>query len=245
MTINLWGLGLQAINVLILVWLLSRFLWRPVAAAIAQRQDAARAMLDDAMATGNQAAEVRAEVDKARAGIAMERETLLAGAAAQAESARAATLAQARQEAATLVQAAQVAMDRETCALRKENAEKAAELAVEIAHKLLTRLDTAAVHNGFLALLIDSIDHMTEEDRAALTDDANGVNLISAKELAESDMARITTAFNDVLGRAPDLTFATDPGLIAGFEIRTAHFSLHNSWRADLDRILSDVKQAA
>lgn len=245
MTINLWGLGLQAINVLILVWLLSRFLWRPVAAAIAQRQDAARAMLDDAAATRNQAAETGAELDKARAGIAVERETLLAGAAAQAETTRAAALADARQEAARLVQAARVTMDREMRALHKENAAKAAELAVEIAQKLLTRLDTAAVHNAFVALLSDSIDHMSEEDRAALAGDAHGINLISARELTESDKARITTALNDALGRPPALTFGTDPGLIAGFEIRTAHFSLHNSWRADLDRILSDVKHAA
>ena len=43
MTIDFWGLGLQAVNVLILVWLLSRVFWRPVAAAIAKRQETAGA----------------------------------------------------------------------------------------------------------------------------------------------------------------------------------------------------------
>jgi F-type H+-transporting ATPase subunit b len=244
MTIDLWGLGLQAINVLILVWLLSRFLWRPVANAIAQRQDAVRAMLDDATATQTQTAEARAEVDKARAGIAAERETLLAEAAAQAEIAKAAALALARQEAAKLVQGAQLARDRDTETFRKENAAKSAELAVEIARKLLERLETASVQNAFQAFLIDAIDNMPEKDRAALAGGADGIDLISAKELTDSDKASITKALNDALGGAGALTFATDPGLISGFEIRTAHFSLHNSWRADLDRILSDVKNA-
>ena len=37
MTIDFWGLGLQAFNVVILVWLLSRVFWRPIADAIAKR----------------------------------------------------------------------------------------------------------------------------------------------------------------------------------------------------------------
>lgn len=245
MTIDLWGLGLQAINVLILVWLLSRFLWRPVANAIAQRQDAVRAMLDEATTTQTQAAAARAEVDKARADIAEERETLLAEAAAQAETDKAATLAQARQEAAKLVQAAQLARDRDTDTFQKENAEKSAELAVEIAQKLLERLDNASVQNAFQAFLIDAIEHMPEMDRAALASCADGIDLISAIELTASDKASVTKALNDALDGAGPLSFSTDPGLIAGFEIRTAHFSLRNSWRADLDRILSDVKNAS
>ncbi|MDU1693666.1 MAG: ATPase, partial [Bradyrhizobium sp.] len=31
MTIDWWTVGLQAVNVTILVWLLARFFWRPVA----------------------------------------------------------------------------------------------------------------------------------------------------------------------------------------------------------------------
>jgi F-type H+-transporting ATPase subunit b len=37
MTIDWWTLGIQAVNVIILVWLLARFFWRPVAAMIEQR----------------------------------------------------------------------------------------------------------------------------------------------------------------------------------------------------------------
>ena len=37
MHIDLWTLGLQTINVLVLVWLLARFLFRPVAAIVVQR----------------------------------------------------------------------------------------------------------------------------------------------------------------------------------------------------------------
>ena len=42
MTIDWWTLGIQTVNVIILIWLLGRFFWRPVAAMIEQRRAAAQ-----------------------------------------------------------------------------------------------------------------------------------------------------------------------------------------------------------
>ena len=83
MTIDWWGLGLQAVNVLILVWLLARVFWRPVAGAIAKRQEVAQGMMDEAKAAKAKADAALAEVTETRAGIAAERETLLAAARAK------------------------------------------------------------------------------------------------------------------------------------------------------------------
>ena len=55
MHIDLWTLGLQAINVLVLVWLLARFLFRPLTAIIAQRRQATETLLADATAARAQA----------------------------------------------------------------------------------------------------------------------------------------------------------------------------------------------
>jgi F-type H+-transporting ATPase subunit b len=41
------------------------------------------------------------------------------------------------------------------------------------------------------------------------------------------------------------LRFVTDPDLIAGLELRGAHFVLHNSWRADIEQILKEIGDAA
>jgi F-type H+-transporting ATPase subunit b len=45
------------------------------------------------------------------------------------------------------------------------------------------------------------------------------------------------------LGGTPRLRFVTDPDLIAGLELRSAHFVLHNSWRADLETILQGGRE--
>jgi F-type H+-transporting ATPase subunit b len=47
MRIDWWTLALQTFNVLVLVWILSRFLFRPVASMIEQRQAAAAKLLAD------------------------------------------------------------------------------------------------------------------------------------------------------------------------------------------------------
>ncbi len=245
MTIDFWGLGLQAVNVLILVWLLSRVFWRPVAKAIATRQEAAETLLSDARAARAKADAALAEVTQTRAGLAAERQTLLAEAAATAETAAKAALAEARGKAEKLAEAARLANAREIDAARIENANKSAQLAVDIARKLLARLDAASVQAAFLGLLVKAIERLPANDRAALAGTTTGIDLVSARDLADADKTAITTTLQRAIGGEPKLAFVTDPDLIAGFEMRTAHFVLHDSWRSDLAEILGGLKNAA
>ena len=142
MTLDWWGLGLQAVNVLILVWLLSRVFWRPVAGAIARRQEAAQVMLDEGQTAQAKAEAALAEVAEVRAGIAAERDTLLAEAKAAADTIAKAALKDAQTKADTLLAAAGTDIDRQRNTARKENATSAAELSVEIAARLLGRFNT-------------------------------------------------------------------------------------------------------
>ena len=67
MQIDWWTLGLQAVNALVLIWLLAHFLFRPVVYAIAARQKAVGQLLADAKAAK---AAAEGERDKAEAEIA-------------------------------------------------------------------------------------------------------------------------------------------------------------------------------
>lgn len=245
MTIDFWGLGLQAINVLILVWLLSRVFWRPVAGAIAKRQDAVQAMLSDAKTAQAEADAALVEVTKTRAGIEEERKVLLAAAATKAEAEAKAALNVAGEEADKLLDAARRLRRREADAASAENAVKSAQLAVDIAGKLLGRLNTTAVQAAFLGLLIEAVEKMPKNDRASLAGSLTGIDLVSARDLRDADKAKILKAIGQVLGGEPRLSFVTDPDLIAGLELRTAHFAVHNSWRSDLAMIQKNVNDTA
>ena len=113
MKIDWWTLGIEAVNVAVLVWLLARFFWRPVAAMIAQRRTAAAKELADATAKRAEADKALAEIAGTRAGLAKERETMLAAAASDADKERAARLAKTAKEIEALRVAAEAAIAKE------------------------------------------------------------------------------------------------------------------------------------
>ena len=244
MTIDFWGLGLQAVNVLILVWLLSRVFWRPVAAAIAARQEAAKAVTDTAAATQAKADAAMAEVTQARNGLAAERAVILERARAEADAAAKAITEAAHARVEAMQGAAKAAIAREAEALRKADAARASDLSLEIAAQLLGRLNGPAVQSVFLSLLVEAIAAMPDADRAALAADPGGVAIVTATDPG-AEAEAIRTAVQAALGGAPDLRFVTDPALIAGVELRSPHFALHNSWQADLAQVRKAVKDAA
>nr|WP_272911628.1 hypothetical protein [Loktanella sp. M215] len=236
---------MQAINVAVLMWLLSRVFWTPVAAAITARQATVTALLTDAKAAQAKADAALAEVTQTRAGIAAERTAALAEAAAQAEVVTKAAAASARTQAEALVTAAAATAAAKAETDRAAAEKAAATLAVAMARKLLAGLDTEVVQTAFLARLVAGIGAMTPQDRAALAATKGGITLASPGDLSPEARKAITQTVHDALGAKPVLHFVTDPALIAGGELRTPHFTLHNSWRADLDDIERALTDAA
>jgi F-type H+-transporting ATPase subunit b len=244
MTIDFWGLGLQAINVLVLVWLLTRVFWRPVAAAIATRQTAATAVTDAAAATQAKADAALAKVTKARDAISAERAAALDAAKTEAEATAKAAQTEAQTKADALLAAAKTTAAQDAETAQADNAAKATELALMIAARLLKRLDSPKVQAAFMAQLVETISQMPEADRASLVDAPKGIEVVSPVDPGDQKAA-IEKAVRKALGGVPELRFVTDPALIAGLELRSPHFVLHNSWQADLDVVRKAVKDAA
>lgn len=246
MTIDFWGLGLQAVNVLILVWLLSRVFWRPVSAAIAKRQETAQALITSAQATQAKADAALADVTAARANMAAERTALLDKTRVEADAAAKATLTEARTKADALLATARDTIAKETETARKASAREASELALSIAERLLARMAVPAVQTDFLPQLIDAINKMPIADRTALADDPEGIEIVAPHDLGpETERKKISDAVKSALGSAPAIRFTKDPDLIAGLELRSPHFVLRNSWQADLAQIRKGMSDAA
>ena len=244
MTLDWWGLGLQAINVLILVMLLGRVFWRPVAGAITQRQHAAQAMLDDAATTQTEADTALAQIAETRKGIAAERDTILAQAKATADTITKAAQKEAQTKIDALHAEARVAIERAKTTAKSENAARAVTLSTQIAARLLAPFDTPAVQAAFLAQLVNALSDMPAAERAALVAAKGDIMLVTASEPQDAQKTSILRAVKDALGDAARLRLVTDPALIAGLELRSAHFVLHNSWQADLAAIRKEVADA-
>lgn len=244
MEIDFWGLGLQAVNVLILVWLLSRVFWRPVAAAIAKRQDATTSLIETAQATQAKADEALEEVTQARAGIATERGATLDAARKEAATATKATFTDARAKVDAMLATAKTTIAHDREAAQKENEDQAADLAIKISTKLLERLNGPAIQSAFLSQLVEAIGKISPADLAALLADPKTIEIATASA-TDAEHKQIEKAVQTALGGKPKLKFVTDPDLIAGLELRSPHFVLHNSWQADLKQVQKAVRDAA
>ena len=244
MTINWWTLGIQAVNVVILVWLLQRFFWRPVAAMIEQRRAAAQQAVADAEASRAKAVAALADIERTRAGFDGEKTKILADAHKAADGARAAVLSGASKEAVALLAAAKAEIEKERADAGKGWADRSSQLAVEIAGRLATRLDGAQVQTAFLEWLVAAIQAMPAQERQAVAASGASLEALSATALDPAQQERAGALIGKAFGGQPHLTFKVDPALIAGLELHGKHFTVGNSWRADLGTILADLTHA-
>ncbi len=241
MRIDLWTLALQTINVLVLVWLLARFLFRPVAAIIAARRAAADKLLADAAAKLKQASDEAAIIAHQREGLTGEGQRILAEARATAEAERATLMQHATDAAARLQADAQQAIARDEHTMREALEREANDLAVTIATRLLQRVPGRALNQAFLESLADTL--ATHPARSSLA--ATTIELRSAVPLDAAAQADCRDILAHALGATPQIAFRTDPTLIAGIELAAPHALIRNSWRADLDRITHALHEEA
>jgi len=241
MRIDWWTLGLQAVNVLVLIWLLARFLFRPVVDIIAARQKAAEQLLGDAKAAK---AEAEAERDKAVAETALlaeHRAEALKAAEAEVATAKAALLAAARTEGDRLRAAAKAEIEasRHTEVLAAED--RAGRLAVDIATKLLDRLPPDARVSAFIDGIAAGLGKLPEGTRASIGADGASIRLTAARAVTPEELETCRKALARALGHPVAVEVAVEPALIAGIELESPHAVVRNSFRADLVRLKSEL----
>jgi F-type H+-transporting ATPase subunit b len=241
MQIDWWSLGLQAVNALVLIWLLAHFLFRPVVNVIATRQKAAGELLTDAEAAKAAAEGEREKAAAETAGLAAHRSEALKAAEAEAATEKTALLAEAQAEADKLRAAAKAEIDaaRRTEALAAED--RAGRLAVDIATKLLDRLPPEARVAAFIDGIATGLAKLPEGTRATLGADGASVRLTAARAVTPEEVEACRKALAGVLGHPVLLEVSVEPELIAGLELEAPHAVVRNSFRADLVRLKSEL----
>lgn len=247
MQIDWWTLGLQTVNVLVLVWLLQHFFFRPVKAVIQARRAAADSLLAEAQAARDTAQASTAALEARRQDFVKEGEAVLATAHAAALTDRTAVLEQAKQEAARVEAAAHAVLDREREIQRRELETQAGELAVTMARRLLALLPEDRVTAALLEILakdLAALPAATRQDMAT----TGPIVVTTATPLSPEEQASWRNRLLQVLGAETEISFKDDPGLIAGVELLGPHTLLRRHWRADLERLgraLTPDRQAA
>lgn len=234
MSIDVWTIGLEAANFLVLVWLLERLLYRPVLGVIGRRQaEIDRLQQADADAREALAAE-REGLERERRAVAADRARALEEAHVQAREERARSQAEARAEMEQLLAAGRARLEHERADTARALRRKSAELGVSIARRLLGTSTPPGGDVRFVAAACDRLRQMDDADRARLVaglGDGFVVQVVTAQALDAAQQAECGERIAKALGRAVETAFSVDASLIAGIEIVFPGLVLRNSWR--------------
>jgi F-type H+-transporting ATPase subunit b len=243
MLIDWWTLSLQTINVLVLIFILSRFLFRPIAAIIAERKAATARLVDEAAAAKAEALALDEKARNALGEISASRTAAVRAATDEAKAARDALMLAARAEADRLRAEAQSEIERLKKAERREEAKRVSLLAVDIARRLFQRLPREAQVAGFVEGLATAVAALPPETRAEFNQRGDAI-LKAPRALTAEEEAMCRQALAKAFGRPLALSVSVDDGVLAGLELENQHASVQNSFRADLARMAAELSRA-
>jgi F-type H+-transporting ATPase subunit b len=223
MLIDWFTVAAQVVNFLILVWLLKRFLYKPILRALDAREQQIALTLADADAKKAEAQQERDEFQHKNEAFDQQRTALLSQAADEAKAERERLLDQARQEANALRVERQEALQREQQHLNAEIARRTREEVFAIARKTLTDLAGISLEarmSEVFARRLQALDHETKDVFvAAVKTSSEPVLVRSAFELSAEQRAAIQTALDATLSAEIPIRFETVPEVIGGIEL--------------------------
>ena len=243
MHIDWWTLALQTVNVLILIWILGRFFFRPVTDLLAKRRAEAARLIADADAARREDEDLRAEAKKQWADIDAQRDRQIAEARKAADAEKASLLAAFSDELEQHRKEAAVAIERERTAMERAVLDRAGELSVDIARRLLERLPAGAGFSVFLDGLATELRKLPADARDGLAgaDREHPLQVITAAALDDKQVAQLREVIHAAVGGETPIELSCDPALIAGFEIRGRNVIVRNNWQSDLAQIRKEL----
>lgn len=244
MQFDLWTLALQTVNFAILVWLLHRFLYKPVLAAIDARRSAIAKQYSDVdeakTAVEAERAKVRQELEK----IADERNSTLKEAAAEAEKNAAARRDRAETDAAQLMNEIRKKLARERDEAMEAARKHALDLGIEIAERLLDEIPADLRTEAWLERIEQHIGELGEKEREDIEkslEQNKAFKVVTAAPLPQKAKTEWKKRIAKALGVDCEIGFESDPALIAGAELHFETAILRYSWRSVLDVARSEV----
>jgi len=223
--IDWFTVAAQLINFLILVWLLKRFLYRPILDAIDAREERIAAELADADAKRTEARKERDEFQKKNEAFEQQRATLLSQATDEAKAERQRLLDEARQVADTLSAKRTQALNNDSRQLNQAIRRRTQAEVFAIARKALTDLATASLEERMIEVFmrrLRALDGQAKETFAKGLQSSSEPALVrSAFDLPAEQQAAVQAALNETFSVEIQVKFETAPDLVSGIELST------------------------
>ena len=225
MLIDWFTVGAQALNFIILVWLLKRFLYKPILNAVDAREKRIAAELADADARKAEAQTERDEFQHKNEEFDQQRAALLSRAADEAKAERQQLLDDARKAADALSAKRQEALRSDAHNLNQAIRRRTQQEVFAIARKALTDLATASLEERMTEVFtrrLLTIDGKAKVGLGEALKTASEPALVrSAFDLAAAQRAAIQKTLNEAFSAEVHVRFETAPDLVSGIELTT------------------------
>jgi len=225
MLIDWFTVGAQVLNFLILVWLMKRFLYKPILNAIDAREKRIAKELADADATKAEARKERDEFQQKNEEFDQQRAAILTKAADEAKTERVRLLDEARKAADALSAKRQELLANDARNLNQAITRRTQDEVFAIARKALTDLATTSLEERMSEVFTRRLHTMDGQAKASFADalkTASDPALVrSAFDLPADQRAAIQNALNETFSADVHVRFETAPELVSGIELAT------------------------
>lgn len=230
--------ALEIINFLVLVWILQRFLYKPVTSAIAERKASIEKTLTDAQAVQAEAEALKRQYENRMADWEHEK-----------AQARVQLLQEMDAERTRLMTALHASLEQEREKLRALEQRRAAEIrhrleesalaeGARFVARLLSRIASPEVEERIRELLLEDLPRLADRELQSLRAACQGgdakMNITSGYPLAEGQRKTLAQALSRVTGQPVACEFGQDPELMAGFRIGIGPWVLRSNLRDEL-----------
>jgi F-type H+-transporting ATPase subunit b len=240
----------QAINFLILVWLLKRYLYKPILNAIDQREQKIKSQLEEAAANKAEAQKAQDQYKQKNEEFDEQKSIMMNQAIAEVDDEREKLLEQARKDADTK----RSALEKSLKDLQKETIQEIGKRiqseVLSIARKTLDDLASASLEDQIANTFIKRIGELkdAEKERFISSFKSASTPLIirSAFGLSTESQAKIQKAINDALKTTAQFQFDEKPELIGGIELVTNGYKLSwsiSEYLTSLQNSISEITQ--
>ena len=230
MLIDWFTVFAQIVNFLILVYLLKRFLYKPILNAIDEREKRIAAQLEDAAKQKSEAQEERLNYEHLNQDLNQKKETLLKDAQTSAESERQRMLDDARKEYANLRKTLKESLASDQANLGNELKQRTQREVFDIARKVLADLAGASLESQMANVFLQKLKALSKDEQTRLLTEFKSatvpVTVSSAFDLPPEQQAAIQQAARDLLGAKTKVQFRTSPDEMCGIELVASGYKI-------------------
>ena len=244
MKINWFTVIAQIINFLVLVWLLRRFLYKPVLKAIDERENKIASELKDAKAKETEAKKEQTEFLEKNEKFDQQKKKLMDKVIAETNEEREKLLEEARNEAAVLRSKLEKSLNAMQENLEHDIVQKTQEEVFAVARKTLRDLSSMSLEEQSVNIFINRLKESKNEEKKKLTKafkaGSNSILVQTAFDLPSKQQTQIESTVNEILGTKTQFQFKTVPKLIGGIELTSNGYKL--AW--SISEYLSSIQKS-